>query len=94
MATATKKQALKGKPTAKAANTFFVFKKENYILLIASAMIVLIGFIVMGSGKGQPFDAPIKITIAPIIVIIGFIVGVISILYTPKSAKENTNNND
>ena len=38
----------------------------------------------MGSGKDLPFDAPIKITVAPIIVLLGFGLGVFSILYTPK----------
>ena len=45
----------------------------------------------MGSGEGQPFDAPIKITVAPIIVMIGFILGAVSILYTPKQAESNNN---
>lgn len=62
-----------------------VFKKENYILLIASVLVIVIGFIVMGSGKDLPFDAPIKITVAPIIVLLGFGLGVFSILYTPKT---------
>jgi len=38
-----------------------------------------------------PFDAPIKITVAPIIVVLGFALGVYSILHTPKDS--NTSNN-
>lgn len=64
----------------------FVFKKENYILLIASVLTIVIGFIVMGSGgKDAAFDDPIKITVAPIIVLAGFALGVVSIMYTPKN---------
>ena len=91
MATATKKQPIKGKTQPKTENKFFVFKKQNYILLITSVAVIIIGFIVMGSGEGQPFDAPIKITVAPIIVMIGFILGAVSILYTPKQAESNNN---
>jgi ABC-type multidrug transport system fused ATPase/permease subunit len=92
MATATKKQPIKGKTQNKSENSFFVFKKQNYILLIASLAVIIIGFIVMGSGEGQPFDAPIKITVAPIIVMIGFILGAVSILYTPKQSENSSNN--
>ncbi len=69
----------------KVVNQFMVFKKQNYMLLLASLAVIVIGFIVMGSGKDKPFDDPTKITVAPIIVLLGFALGVFSILYTPKS---------
>lgn len=76
------------KPAEKkaAVNNFMVFKKQNYVLLIASVLVITIGFIVMGSGEGKPFDDPMKITVAPLIVLLGFAIGVVSILYTPKEA--------
>ena len=82
MAAPNKSKIVK-QPEKKAIPTM-VFKKENYILLIASVAVIVIGFIVMGSGKDLPFDAPIKITVAPIIVLLGFGLGVFSTLYTPK----------
>ncbi|MCC6818025.1 MAG: DUF3098 domain-containing protein [Bacteroidia bacterium] len=63
-----------------------VFNKQNYRLLIISLAIIVLGFIVMGMGKEKPFDDPIKITVAPIIVLIGFALGVYSILHAPKSS--------
>lgn len=78
------KQKITNKNAAPAKSNFFVFKKENYILLIASAVILVIGFLIMASGKDLPFDAARKITLAPIVVLLGFGVGVVSILYTPK----------
>lgn len=72
-------------------NNFLVFKKQNYILLVASVLVLIIGFTVMGSGDNLPFDAPIKITVAPIIVILGFALGVFSILYTPKEQNSQDN---
>jgi hypothetical protein len=92
MATASNKAKTTSKTTEKkAVNNFMVFKKQNYILLAASVLVLVIGFTVMGSGDNLPFDAPIKITVAPIIVILGFALGVYSILYTPKDS--NTSNN-
>ncbi len=87
MATAASKSKISSKNSEKkSVNNFMVFKKQNYMLLIASVLVLVIGFTVMGSGKDLPFDAPIKITVAPIIVILGFALGVFSILYTPKEA--------
>ena len=92
MATASNKGKTTNKTTEKkTVNTFMVFKKQNYMLLAASVLVLVIGFTVMGSGDNLPFDAPIKITVAPIIVILGFALGVYSILYTPKDS--NTSNN-
>lgn len=89
MATATHKGKNVKQAEKKPVNTFLVFKKQNYILLIASALTLIIGFIVMSSGDDLPFDAPIKITVAPIIVLLGFVLGVVSILYTPKDSKQS-----
>jgi uncharacterized BrkB/YihY/UPF0761 family membrane protein len=71
-----------------AKRSFFVFKKINFLLLIASVVIITIGFIIMSIGKEMPFDAAHKITIAPIIVLTGLLVGLFSILYTPKEAED------
>lgn len=78
------------KPNATAAkepkNTgVFVFKKENYFLLLLSLLVIIIGFVIMGGSDDKPFDDPMKISVAPVIVLLGFIIGVFSILYTPKS---------
>ncbi len=94
MATASKSKNLKQEK--KAVNNFMVFKKQNYILLVASLSVIIIGFIVMGTAGGAAFDDPMKITVAPLIVLFGFALGVFSILYTPKTedkqagAEDNT----
>jgi len=84
MATAPKSKNLR-QPEKKAVNNFMVFKKQNYILLVASLAVIIIGFIVMGTAGGEAFDDPMKITVAPLIVLFGFALGVFSILYTPKN---------
>lgn len=86
MATAGKSKQIK--QAEKKPLQLMVFKKQNYILLIASLAVIILGFIVMASGDDKPFDDPMKITIAPLIVLAGFALGVFSILYTPKSENQ------
>lgn len=61
----------------------FVFQKSNYMLLILSVVIVVIGFIIM-AGDTDIYSSS-KIIIAPIIVLIGFAIGFIAILKKPVS---------
>ncbi|WP_017259621.1 DUF3098 domain-containing protein [Pedobacter arcticus] len=56
----------------------FVFEKQNYILMIASIVVVIIGFILM-SGTTDIYSFT-KIVLAPIVVIGGFILGFFAIL--------------
>lgn len=60
----------------------FVFQKINYQLFIASIIIVIIGFLfMMGTEDIYSFS---KITLAPIIILLGFALGFVAILYKPK----------
>ena len=61
-----------------------LFAKENYILIIASLVILIIGFMLM-SGKTDIYNST-KLTVAPIVVILGFILGIVAIFYRNKSA--------
>lgn len=61
----------------------FVFKKTNYQLFVLSILIVAIGFfLMMGTEDIYSFT---KITLAPFIIVAGFAVGFIAILYKPKN---------
>ncbi len=60
----------------------FVFHKINYILFLASIFIVFIGFILM-MGKEDIYSFT-KITLAPLVIVIGFALGFVAILYKPK----------
>lgn len=63
----------------------FVFQKVNYILFIASILIVTLGFILMmGTNDIYSFT---KITLAPLVVVTGFALGFVAILYKPKAKK-------
>ncbi len=66
----------------------FLFKKNNYVILIISLLILFIGFILMiggGASNLHDFNPSIfsvqRIVIAPIIIIIGYVGMIASIFY-------------
>lgn len=64
-------------------NKGFVFQKINYQIFILSIIIVAVGFfLMMGTEDIYSFT---KITLAPLVVIMGFAVGFVAILYKPKN---------
>jgi len=74
----------------------FALTKENYIMLIIGFAIIVLGFILMIGGKSE--DPSIfnedeifsfrRITLAPIIVLAGFIFEIWAIMKKPKSDRE------
>jgi hypothetical protein len=75
-------------------NENFALSKENYILLLIGFGIIVLGFILMIGGKSE--DPTIfneeeifsfrRITLAPIVVLIGFIFEIWAIMKKPKSS--------
>ena len=65
----------------------FVFKRENYILTLACLVVLAIGFALMSGSEGDIYDFR-RTTLAPIVVLLGFGIGVLAIFYTPKSKAE------
>lgn len=69
--------------------------KMNYRLLAVAFVIVVIGFVLMtGGGNNNPevFDDSIyslrRITLAPIVVLFGFLFGIYAIMKKPRDTKE------
>jgi hypothetical protein len=70
-----------------------LFGKENYILMLAGLLILGLGFFLMAGGKSSDpkvFDpkevySTTRITVAPILIVLGFIIEVIAIMKKPKS---------
>jgi peptidoglycan/LPS O-acetylase OafA/YrhL len=60
-----------------------IFSKENYTLTLISLLIIIIGFFVMAGKEGDIYDFR-RITLAPIIVIIGFVLGIYAIFFKKK----------
>lgn len=71
----------------------FAFHKENYILLIIGLVLIAAGFLFMlGGGTDDPevfsealFDFR-RLTLAPILILAGFIVEFFAIMKRPKSS--------
>ncbi len=69
----------------------YAISKDNFILLAIGFVIILIGFICMiggGSTDGVSYNpeifSPMRITVAPIIVVIGFFFEIFAILWIRK----------
>ncbi|TXI86521.1 MAG: DUF3098 domain-containing protein [Crocinitomicaceae bacterium] len=74
-------------------NNMFAFGKENYKFLLIGLVINVIGFVLMiGGGSDDPtkFDSDAlfsarRITIAPILIVLGYIVMIYAIMKKRKS---------
>ena len=71
------------------------FGKTNFILLAISAIIVVIGFILM-SGPGSTVEkynpdifGSMRVTVAPIICFLGFISMIVGVMYRKKDSEMN-----
>lgn len=73
-----------------------LFTKDNYMWMLAGIVVMAIGFFLMAGGKS---DDPTKfndneiysttrITIAPILIIAGFVIEIFAIMKKPKDTKE------
>ena len=70
----------------------FAFGKENYILTIIGMVLILVGFALMAGGASQDpevFNPEIfstrRITVAPLVVLLGFAFEIVGIMYRSKS---------
>jgi len=59
-----------------------LFGRENYMLMIASVVFIVVGFFLMAGS--EDINSTTKITVAPITVLIGFVIGVFAIFYKKK----------
>ena len=67
------------------------FGRINYYIMIAGLLVLVLGYVLMSGGKqsGETFNADelysvTRVTIAPILVAIGFILEIVAIFYRPK----------
>ncbi len=70
----------------------FAFGKENYILTVIGLVFIVVGFVLMSGGGSQDpnvFSEEIfstrRITVAPLVVLLGFAIEIIAIMYRSKS---------
>ncbi len=66
-----------------------IFSKKNYLLTGIAALVLCIGFILMYSKPGNDIYSFRKITLAPIVVLIGFAIGGYAIFYREKETTKD-----
>lgn len=72
----------------------FAFQKENYVILLIGLAFLAVGFLLMlGGGSDNPeefsdalFDFR-RLTLAPILILAGYIIEIYAIMKRPKEAK-------
>ncbi|MGC8864114.1 MAG: DUF3098 domain-containing protein [Bacteroidales bacterium] len=91
----TKKSNLKKQVEETSRETGFVFEKENYLLMLAGIVLLVIGYVLMiGGGSNDPnvFSYELfsfqRITLAPILILLGFVVEIFAIMWNPTKKKE------
>jgi hypothetical protein len=72
----------------------FMFEKQNYMYMIAGLVLITIGYMLMSGGKSA--DPNVfnrdeiysfrRITLAPIVIVAGYIVEIFAIMWIPKKA--------
>ena len=71
-----------------------LFNKDNYLFMAIGAVIILLGFLLMSGGKNADpnvFDDNVvysttRITIAPIMILLGIVIEIYALMKKPKSA--------
>ena len=72
------KEKLSAKKIEVAGEPNFVFSKQNYMLMIAGILVIIAGFALM-VGSEDIFNFQ-KLTLAPILVLVGFIIEIYAIM--------------
>jgi uncharacterized membrane protein len=80
----------------KSINKGFAIAKENYILLIIGFVIIIVGFVLMMGGKSSDPNtfneneifSFRRITLAPVIVLAGFVFEIWAIMKKPRSQNQ------
>jgi len=73
----------------------FVFTRQNYTLMIIGLTVIFLGYVLMvGGASDDPkvFNPEIfntqRLTVSPIIIIIGFIIEIVAIMKKPAEEKQ------
>jgi uncharacterized membrane protein len=70
-----------------------LFGKENYMYMLAGLVVMAIGFFLMAGGKSpnptkfndSEIYSATRITVAPLLIIVGFIIEIVAIMKKPKA---------
>jgi uncharacterized membrane protein len=77
------------------SNEPMLFGKKNYYMMIVSIIVIIIGFVLMTGNEDVVDVKSMKLTVAPVVVMIGFIIGIFSVIMKNKEdEKENTDSSE
>jgi uncharacterized membrane protein len=73
-----------------------LFTRDNYIWMLAGLAVIALGFILMAGGKSadpklfntDDVYSTRRITIAPFLIIVGFVLEIVGIMKKPKTVNE------
>lgn len=75
------------------------FTKKNYYILLSGLLLICAGYLLMIGGKSEDpniFNPAIfnfqRITLAPIVCLIGFVTIIVAIMWRPKNESEHLKN--
>ncbi|MCW3076642.1 MAG: hypothetical protein JWO32_1251 [Bacteroidetes bacterium] len=75
------------------------FVKKNYYILLTGLALICAGYLLMIGGKSEDpnvFNPAIfnfqRVTLAPIVCLIGFVTIIVAIMWRPKNESEHLNN--
>ena len=85
-------QPIKTAPVQTSSPENILFTKENFKWMIIGALIMALGFFLMAGGKNpdpnvfndKDVYSPVRITIAPILIVAGLLVEIFAIIKKPK----------
>jgi hypothetical protein len=61
-----------------------IFEKSNYVILILALSVITLGFVIMGLDNSEYGFGTSGLTVAPIVVLLGFGLGFFAIFYKRK----------
>ena len=84
------------KQSAKENGIGLLFDKRNYLLMIGGVVLIILGMVVMSGGgstdpkvfNGEELFSAQRLTVAPIMILLGFAVEVVAIMLKPKQKTE------
>ena len=90
----TRATTTKTTTTKREVVTHNLFEKENYKWMLIGVAVMIVGFLLMAGGKSEDPNvfnpkevySTVRITIAPIIILAGFVIEIIAIFRQPKNS--------
>ncbi len=62
----------------------FIFGKQNYMIMALGVFVIILGFYLM-AGKENILEDKVKITVAPVLILLGFVIGIFAIMKPKKN---------